>query len=111
MPSDPTPRPNPPPAGGKPRRRTAPGGGGNWVWMLILLVLVGMFLVSNLEASGALEWGEFYTLINDDKASEAIKSVIFRGTNQIVVEISDPKKLPEPLEKKLARGNRFTVTR
>ena len=110
MPSDPTPRPNPTPAG-KPRRRPAPGGGGNWVWMLILLVLVGMFLVNNLEASGAIEWGEFYSLLNDPEASKNIKKVIFRGTNQIVVEVANPKDLPEDLVKKIARLNRFTVTR
>ena len=110
MPSDPTPRPNPTPAG-KPRRRPAPGGGGNWVWMLILLVLVGMFLVNNLEPSGTIEWGEFYSLINDPELSKNVKRVVFRGSDQIFVDIDDAKKLPPDLEKRIARGNRFNVTR
>ncbi len=81
------------------------------MWMLILLVLVGMFLFTNLEPSGAIEWGEFYSLIKDPESSKNVKKVIFRGTNQIVVEVADPKKLPDDLAKKIGRGNRFTVTR
>src|SRR5436305_14951630 len=100
MPSDPTPRPNPTPAG-KPRRRPAPGGGGNWVWMLILLVLVVMFLVNTMEPTGAIEWGEFYALLNDPVASANIKKVTFRGPNQIVVEIADKEQLSAELKKKL----------
>jgi cell division protease FtsH len=79
--------------------------------MLILLVLVGMFLVNSLEPSGTLEWGEFYSLLNDPEASNNIKRVVFRGPSQIVVEITDPSKLPGDLPKRIARANRFTVTR
>ncbi len=110
MPSDPTPRTNPPPAG-KPRRRPTSGGAGNWVWMLVVLFIIGIFILNSLEPSGAIEWSDFYTLITDPEASLNVKKVTFRGADQIVVEVDDPGKLPKDLQKKIARGNRLTVTR
>ena len=69
------------------------------MWMLVLFALVCMFIFSSLENS-VVEWGEFYSLLNDPDSSQAVKKLIFRGTDVIVVEIDDTKKdkLPEELK-------------
>jgi cell division protease FtsH len=106
MPSDPTPNSNPPPSG-KPRRRPAPGLGGNLIWVVVLALLVVWFLFNAPGSGGTIEWGEFWTLLNEGK----LKKVTLIG-DHINGEIKDPDSLPvslPDLKKKLRGSTKFTV--
>jgi cell division protease FtsH len=72
---------------------------------LILLVIFNAFNASTVE------WGEFYRLLFNPEDSKNIKSVTFRAGDSLEVEVADPKKLPESIQKKIGRSNKFTVLR
>jgi cell division protease FtsH len=105
MPSDPN--PNPPPSG-KPRRRPPqPGMGGNLIWVVVLALLVAWFLFNTQTNAGSIEWGEFWTLLSNNK----LKKVTLVG-DHINGEIKDIDDLPESLKdlkKKLNNKTKFTV--
>jgi cell division protease FtsH len=112
MPSDLPPNSPPPgpPKGG--RRRPAPGIGGNTLIILIIFALLALMFSQSLNASGSLEWGEFYSILMDKEQSRALRKVAFIGTERIVVEVDDKSKelLPKEIREKL-RNNRFSVAR
>ena len=90
MPSDPSPNPNPPPSG-KPRRRPPqPGMGGNLIWVVVLALLVAWFLFNTQSNAGSIEWGEFWTLLTENK----LKKVTLVG-DHINGELKDPDDIPE----------------
>jgi cell division protease FtsH len=84
--------------------------GGNWMWVAILLLISALLLAQSLAPSGNLDYTDFLELIKNDEVVKNIKKVILRGSDQIVVEIEQPDKLPKEWQKKLSRG-RFTVQR
>jgi cell division protease FtsH len=111
MSSDPT-NGNTPPTGKPPRRRPGqPGGaGGTLLLGLIIFIVIGLLLF-NAFAAGSVEWGEFYRLLASPEDSKNIKNVTLRASDAIEVEVTDPKKLPESIQKKIGRGNKFVVLR
>jgi cell division protease FtsH len=80
------------------------------MWMIIVLLVVGLLLAQSLAPAGNVDWGEFWRLITSDEYSKNIKRIVLRGTDHVIVEVSDPDKLPPGMQKAL-RGNRFTVQR
>jgi cell division protease FtsH len=61
------------------------------------------------DGSG-VEYGDFYRLIMDEELSKNLKRVVYEGPDRLLVEVEDPTKLPEDMQKK-AQGGRFTVFR
>ncbi len=113
MSSDPNPN-DTPPTGKPPRRRPGqPGVGGNLIMAVILISILALLVFNSLSPSGVVEWGEFYRILENPDLAKHLKSVRFRGTDSIEVEIDEAikKQLPETVRNKIGRGTRFTVQR
>jgi cell division protease FtsH len=111
MPPDPTPKSGLPPAK-PPRRRPGPGLGGIWLWLVILVFLLALFFLNPLGHTGALRWGDFISLVNDDARSAAFKRVSLLGATRIEGEIDLAKlKDDDELKKKLEPSGKFSVQR
>src|SRR5262245_42738905 len=109
MPADPTPPPQLP-GPGPSRRRPVPSAGNNWggILLLALIGLVFLFALRTFQNSGVIDWSEFWLLV--EQHPEALTSVTFRGSDQVLVEVGSPDKVPESLRAKL-RGKWLSATR
>jgi len=110
MSSDPSPNGNNPPTGKPPRRRPAPPGmSGNLVMAIVLLGLLALYALSSMSPN-AVEWGEFYRMLEKPEQTNNLKSVKLRGAEALEVEVHSRDQLPETLKNKVG-GTRFTVQR
>jgi cell division protease FtsH len=78
---------------------------------VILLLLVSMFLYSSFNPSGSLEWSDFIYLLNTPEQAKNLKRVVFRGTDELIVEVENVDTLPDEMKKKVGKNKRFTVQR
>jgi cell division protease FtsH len=65
----------------------------------------------NPEPDQAVEYGDFYRLVMNDEDSQNLKRVVYEGPDRLLVEVSDVKKLPEDVQKKVSSDGKFTVYR
>ncbi len=62
------------------------------------------------RTDSGVEYGDFYRLVMNDKASKNLKRVVFEGPDHLLVEVKDAKELPDDMQKKVADG-KFTINR
>jgi cell division protease FtsH len=80
--------------------------------MVILLVVLALLIAQSQSSTGKIEWSDFLLLISKDRGySDNITKIIYQGTDQILIEVKDPEKLPADLRKKATRANQLVVQR